>query len=212
MIGVGCFIEIFQVALTVGATGGCSGINTIDMTIRALSLHMLTRQRESGEFMIDNTGIPGGRRMADLALGTEALRCMVRIGRLIIIVLMTARAGCCGIGMQENRLLKIDGVVTHLAGLGWIAMFDVIRIRGAIEFDCMTGLAGGRGVDMLKNTRLESDRVMTGGAFVQRITVLNMVGICGGIIILHMTLGRKTVVRRSSPLIINVATCAIIRH
>jgi len=86
-------VVILQMASHAG--GGCTH-KSLGMTQIATQSNMPAVQGEGRcRIVVEGTGIPGGLRMAGLAIGAEPRRRMHRIGGGVVILLMAGHAGRC---------------------------------------------------------------------------------------------------------------------
>lgn len=90
------------------AVGGCALVHTVDVTLHAGYGDVCASQRESRLAVVKRCAVPGAGGMADLAIGGESRRLVIRIGGAVVVVEMTGNA----------RRLKIE-VSIHMAGRAW---------------------------------------------------------------------------------------------
>lgn len=87
-------IEIGQVARDTCRAGQV--VVSVDVTLSTLQWEVRSGQREPGRSVIESRSRPGRRGMAGIASGREFRLHVIRIGRGLVVLSVTRRAGACG--------------------------------------------------------------------------------------------------------------------
>lgn len=111
---VGCLMVRIARAQVVGlvtriTVGRGSFVHAVDMTFRARNGYVCAGKRERRLAVVKLRTVPGTSRVANLAVGGESRRFMVRIGGAVVVVQVTGHA----------RGLKIGEVPIHVTGHTW---------------------------------------------------------------------------------------------